>query len=316
MSSTRLRSPDWAGTGLRLMRSFRVGVTPQAWGLRRRSATPRHTSNERCATVAARCSTRTGIWRSMQEQSAEEPGRRPAGRTERSWRISGMESCRAPRTRRRGRPPQALEHLFTRYEIWSPAARRRRDGCGAGLWVLPGEARLVVVEAGGHLSALIGNRRYDSLPQVVLFGPSSRATRLAASGGSVVAIGLSALGWAGIVGRSAAALGDRVVAAADVFDGGWWRRSPARLERRCEEGLANRLDAVLGATPPCALPGRAVGAGADRRSSRAAASASRKRRASSWAWRAMSSGAARCGISAIRPRCCSTGDGSCGRWSG
>lgn len=176
-------------------------------------------------------------------------GRQPVGRAERSWRISGMEACHAPGTRQ-DVPADGLCHLFTRYEIWSPPIGSDTTDPHAALWVLPGEARLVVVENGGQLSALIGNRRYDVLPQVVLFGPTSRATRLGANGGSVVTIGLSALGWAGIVGRSAAALGDRVVAAADVFDGRLVAALASALEPGCDEGIANRLDAVLGASPP------------------------------------------------------------------
>lgn len=164
-----------------------------------------------------------------------------------------MGSCQAPRTRQEV-PHQTLVHLFTRYEIWTPAAHGGVEDPGAALWVLPGEARLVVTEPGAQLSALIGNRRYDALPQVVLFGPTSRATRLTASGGSVVTIGLSALGWAGIVGRSAAALGDRVVAAADVFDGRLVAALTEALDAGCDEPIANRLDAVLGTAPPARCP--------------------------------------------------------------
>lgn len=182
-----------------------------------------------------------------QEQAAERAGRQPAKGPERSWRISGMAACPAPRTRSET-PDTALSHLFTRYETWCPPGGAE-GGPQQSLWVLPGEARLVAVEAGGRLSALIGNRRYDVLPQIVLFGPTSRATRLTASGGSVVAVSLSALGWASLVGRSAAALGDRVVAAADVFDGRLIAALAGALEAGCGEGLANRLDAVLGTAP-------------------------------------------------------------------
>ena len=164
-----------------------------------------------------------------------------------------MESCCAPRTRVEA-PAPALAHLLTRYEIWSPP---RIDGSGEGdraLWVLPGEARIVIAQADGQLAALIGNRRYDALPKVTLFGPTSRATRLTSSGGPVVAIGLSALGWAGIVGRSAAALGDRVVAAADLFSGRLVAGLAGTLAPGCSDGLVNRLDAVLGMAPPTRCP--------------------------------------------------------------
>lgn len=164
-----------------------------------------------------------------------------------------MKSCCAPRTRVET-PAAALGHLLTRYEIWSPAAHDTAAEADRALWVLPGEARLVLVEEQCELSALIGNRRYDALPPMVLFGPTSRATRLTAGGGSVVAIGLSALGWAGIVGRSAAALGDRVVAAADVFDGRLLAALADTLAPGCTDGIANRIDAVLGATPPSRCP--------------------------------------------------------------
>ena len=183
----------------------------------------------------------------MAEQIAEPTGHEPAERTERRWRISGMDLCRAPRTRHET-PAKGLSHLFICYEIWSPSSDSARPE--QSLWVLPGEARLVLVEAGGTLSALIGNRRYDALPSAMLFGPTSRATKLIANGGSVVTIRLSALGWAGMVGRSAAALGDRVIAAGDVFDGRLAAALSGVLDRGCDEGIANRLDAVLGASTP------------------------------------------------------------------
>ena len=187
----------------------------------------------------------TGI---RQEHIAKDAGGQPAQQSERNWRISGMESCRAPCTRHEA-PADGLGHLFSRYEIWSPPAEEEHAAGERELWVLPGEARLVAVEAGCRLTALIGNRRYDALPAAVLFGPTSRATKLVAAGGSVVAVGLSALGWAGIVGRSAATLGDRVVAAADVFDGRFVVALTGALEAGCEHGIANRLDAALGASP-------------------------------------------------------------------
>jgi AraC-like DNA-binding protein len=162
-----------------------------------------------------------------------------------------MAACRAPRTRIRS-PDPGLAHLLTRYEIWSPPHTGGEQE--RALWVLPGEARLVVIQPGSELSALIGNRRYDSLPRVALFGPTSRATRLTASGGTIVAAGLSALGWAGIVGRSAAALGDRVVAAADVFDGRLVAALADALADAPAEEIANRIDAVLGTTAPAPCP--------------------------------------------------------------
>lgn len=189
-----------------------------------------------------------------QAQVAELPQPRDSatGR-DRSWRISGMESCRAPWTTIE-QPDQALSHLLTRYESWSPPApcdvpeEHRR-----ALWVLPGEARLVIVTAGGHVSAMIGNRRYDGLPQVVLFGPTSRATRLLSTSPRVVTIGLSALGWAMLVGRSAAALGDRAVPAADVLDVRLVAALGEAMRGTQSGGVAGRIDPVV-ATAICAQP--------------------------------------------------------------
>lgn len=170
----------------------------------------------------------------------------PAGRS-RNWRISGMESRCAPRTVVEP-PDDGVAHLLTRYETWSPAdAGDVPDDNQRVLWVLPGEARLVIVAGAGQVSALIGNRRYDGLPQVVLFGPTSRTTRLASTGTHVVTVGLSALGWASLVGRSAAALSDRAVPAADVLD-------VTLVAALCEaslsargEGVAGRIDPVVAA---------------------------------------------------------------------
>ncbi len=188
----------------------------------------------------------------MQEQSAVEGiMRQSAARSERSWRISGMESCRAPLTRVEA-PAPALANLVARYETWSPPANA--GAAHRTLWALPGEARLMITREAGEVSALIGNRRYESLPEVVLFGPRSRAARLTASGGEVVSVVVSALGWANIVGRSAAALGDRVVPAAEVFDGRLVAALAASLTTGGLDGLATRLDAAVGTSKPLPCP--------------------------------------------------------------
>ena len=169
----------------------------------------------------------------------------------RNWRVSGWASCRAPRTSVEP-PDESIAHLLNRYETWTPATPAEvADEQQRALWVLPGEARLVIVT--GEASALIGNRRYDGLAPVVLFGPTSRATRLVCTGPQVVTICLSALGWATLVGRSAAALADRAVAAGDVLD----PRLVAALheaaqfdDRSC---IAERLDPLL-AKARCVTP--------------------------------------------------------------
>jgi AraC-like DNA-binding protein len=186
-------------------------------------------------------------------QSAEltQVGAATIGR-HRSWRISGLESCAAPHT---AVEPccESLNHLLSRYEVWSPpSATDVPDEAQRALWVLPGAARLVIAQADGQLSALIGNRRYDALPQVVLFGPTSRATRLVSTGTQMVSVGISALGWAGLVGRSAAALGDRAVAAADLMDPALvaaLRDAAAGMRSGCAE----RVDPVFAATTCTAL---------------------------------------------------------------
>ena len=169
----------------------------------------------------------------------------------RDWRISGLDACRAPHTAVEA-CCENMSHLVTHYETWSPPdAHTVPDESRRALWVLPGAARLVIVPGDGQLSAMVGNRRYDLLPRAILFGPTSRATRMLSTG-RVVTIGLSALGWAGLVGRSAAALSDRAVAAGDVLDSKLTVTIGEAADCGDSECLAERIDMVL-AKAPCAI---------------------------------------------------------------
>jgi AraC-like DNA-binding protein len=89
---------------------------------------------------------------------------------------------------------------------------------------------------------------YGPEPQVdVLFGPTDRCGRVTTSGGRVVGLGLTPIGWHRLLGESAHLMANRVRTMGDELGAPASRLRRAFALDRCEAAGVARLDEVLGA---------------------------------------------------------------------
>lgn len=116
-----------------------------------------------------------------------------------------------------GLPP----HTALRYEQPEPALRRYLtsyfvldsepvDPPMTSELMLPSWAQIWIVMASAPIKVEIGNRRYEPVPQAVMYGVTSRAMPVTAQGGVTIGIDISPLGWARLFHQSAEVLRDRV----------------------------------------------------------------------------------------------------------
>lgn len=109
-------------------------------------------------------------------------------------------------------PDARIADSITGYHVYAAdTADERID------WFLPGTANIRIALDAGPIALTIRRRTYSPLPQAVLFGPTSQAMRAVTHGGTMVGIGVSALGWARLFARSASDYRDRIVPLADVL---------------------------------------------------------------------------------------------------
>src|SRR4051812_15842383 len=112
-------------------------------------------------------------------------------------------------------------HTALRYERPAPALRRYLtsyfvldsepvDPPMTSELMLPSWAQIWIVMTTAPIRVEIGNRRYEPVPQAVLYGVTSRAMPVTAQGGVTIGIDISPLGWARLFHQSAEALRDRV----------------------------------------------------------------------------------------------------------
>jgi AraC-like DNA-binding protein len=124
-------------------------------------------------------------------------------------------------------PSAALADAITGYHVYTAAnADKRVD------WFLPAGADICVALDAGPIALSMRRRTYDPLPNVALLGPSSQAFRAVTHGGTLIGVGLTALGWSRLFRRPASEYRDRVAPLAEVL-------SPP---------LAEELRAMLAAT--------------------------------------------------------------------
>jgi AraC-like DNA-binding protein len=113
-------------------------------------------------------------------------------------------------------PDASLAEAITGYHVYrARAAEERID------WFLPGTADIVVALDAPPIALSIRRRIYDPLPQMALIGPTSQAMRATTRGGTLIGIGLTALGWSRFFPRSASEYRDRVVPLAEAATPGF-----------------------------------------------------------------------------------------------
>jgi AraC-like DNA-binding protein len=128
------------------------------------------------------------------------------------------------------RPADAIADSITGYHLYAahgPQVMGQKD------WFLPGTANVRITLDAGPVAVRIGNRNFDPLPQVALFGPTSRVMEAVTNGGVMIGFGINALGWARLFRRSAQDVHNRIVP----------------LESIAGEALSRRLIRELSAAP-------------------------------------------------------------------
>lgn len=109
-------------------------------------------------------------------------------------------------------PAAGIADSITGYHVYAAASSEERVD-----WFLPGTANIRVALDSGPVDLTIRRRTYAPLPAVSLFGPTSQAMRAVTRGGTVIGIGVSALGWARLFPHPASDYRDRIVPLADAL---------------------------------------------------------------------------------------------------
>lgn len=109
-------------------------------------------------------------------------------------------------------PDGRIADSITGYHVYAAdTADERVD------WFLPGTANIRISLDAGPIALTIRRRTYSPMPAAVLFGPTSQAMRAVTHGGTMIGIGVSALGWARLFARAASDYRDRLVPLEDML---------------------------------------------------------------------------------------------------
>ena len=110
-------------------------------------------------------------------------------------------------------PAEPLRRHFTSYFVMAST-----EGVAAPReWVLPAWGMIWIMLDPTAVRVEIGNRRYAGLASSVLYGVTSRAMAVDATGSIMVGMDVSPLGWARLFGRTAEGLRDRIVPLVDML---------------------------------------------------------------------------------------------------
>ena len=108
-------------------------------------------------------------------------------------------------------PEASISDSITGYHVYTAETGDERVD-----WFLPGTANIRVALDAGPIALTIRRRTYAPLPEVTLFGPTSQAMRAVTRGGTMIGIGVSALGWSRLFPRGASDYRDRIVPLAEA----------------------------------------------------------------------------------------------------
>ncbi|HEX8445825.1 MAG TPA: helix-turn-helix domain-containing protein [Sphingomonas sp.] len=111
------------------------------------------------------------------------------------------------------RPADDIADSITGYHVYSAQGSAERVD-----WFLPGTANIRIALDAGVIAVTIRRRTYSPIPAVTLFGPTSQAMRAVTHGGTMIGIGVSALGWSRLFAKSASTYRDRIVPLAEAAD--------------------------------------------------------------------------------------------------
>ena len=138
-------------------------------------------------------------------------------------------------------PDPSLAEAITGYTVYSASIEDERVD-----WFLPGTAEICITLNAAPILLTIRRRTYRPMPQLTLIGPTSQAMRAVTRGGTLIGVGLSALGWSRFFSRPASDYRDRAVPLADAASPEFAHDLLATLERTDRDGeVKAALDAVL-----------------------------------------------------------------------
>lgn len=106
-------------------------------------------------------------------------------------------------------PAAAIADYITGYHVY---ASKGPAATGQVEWFLPGTANIRVALDAGPIAVRIARRTFGPLPPATLFGPTSSAMRTTTNGGTMIGIGISALGWARLFRAPAGRYRNQIVA--------------------------------------------------------------------------------------------------------
>ncbi|VVT19483.1 conserved hypothetical protein [Sphingomonas sp. EC-HK361] len=141
------------------------------------------------------------------------------------------------------RPADEIAGSITGYHLYAahgPQVMGQKD------WFLPGTANVRITLGAGPVSVRIGNRHFDPIPQVSLFGPTSRVLEAVTHGGVMIGFGINALGWSRLFRRSAQDFHNRIVPFDAIAGEALSRRLVHELSAAPDEHAVKPiLDAIL-----------------------------------------------------------------------
>ncbi|MBN2972533.1 hypothetical protein JW805_10935 [Roseomonas aeriglobus] len=173
--------------------------------------------------------------------------------------VAGSSAYDAPHmpagTRVRYFPPApALAPFLTAYNAYGAVDRTPRVDP-----FLPMMTMVTILVDAGPVSVRVRNHVYDDVPPVALYGAMTRPIVATTHGGVQIGIGISPLGWARLVRRSAEDFHNRLVPLGSLFGPGWGERVHAELiAAESDEAIPDILDRHFAPLLTCPHPQEAL----------------------------------------------------------
>lgn len=133
-------------------------------------------------------------------------------------------------------PAPALRDCISGFAIYADADRRPAIN-----WFLPAPAMICILVDAGPVSVNIGKSSFGPLTRASLYGPTSVAYRATTAGGVQVGVGITPLGWARMLARSASGFHNQIVPFASVVGAGVVDHIVAELDGLRDEAAIARL---------------------------------------------------------------------------
>jgi AraC-like DNA-binding protein len=111
-------------------------------------------------------------------------------------------------------PDPRLAGYITDYHVLDSDEKMAR---GAIEWMLPSWPAIRIILADNPITLMLGDTTYDPIPVASLYGTTTRAMRVTASGGVTIGAGITPLGWSRLFHQPADEFRDRIVPLTSVM---------------------------------------------------------------------------------------------------